>query len=116
VCAARGQSHLHNYSVSLNAFGHLLGNPGEEPTHVSYQFVVQVCRESGCETRDAVQAEGDALERILCMVFQVYVLLAILESIDDTRSDDHILNRLVDLIAEVLREKVVRYECVRGAR
>ena len=50
------------------------------------------------------------------MVFQVYVLLAILESIDDTRSDDHILNRLVDLIAEVLREKVVRYECVRGAR
>lgn len=41
------------------------------------------------------------------MVLQVCVLLSVLESIDDTRGDDHILDRLVDLIAEVLGEKVV---------
>jgi hypothetical protein len=48
------------------------------------------------------------------MVLQVCILLAILESFDDTRSNDHILNRLVDLIAKVLSEKIVRHERVRG--
>ena len=50
------------------------------------------------------------------MVLQVCILLAVLESIDNTRSDDHILNRLVDLISEVLREKIIRHERVRGGR
>ncbi len=50
------------------------------------------------------------------MVLQVCVLLAILESIDNTRSDDHILNRLVDLISEVLSEEVIRHKRVRGGR
>ena len=29
------QSHLHNHPVSLNALGHLLGNPGEESAHAA---------------------------------------------------------------------------------
>ena len=62
------------------------------------------------------ERKGDPLERILRMVLQVCILLAILESIDDTRSDDHILNRLVDLISEVLSEKIIRHERVRGGR
>lgn len=48
------------------------------------------------------------------MVLQVCILLAILESVDDTRSNDHVLDRLVDFIAEVPSEQVVRYERVRG--
>lgn len=62
------------------------------------------------------ERKGDPLERILCMVLQVCILLAVLESIDNTRSDDDILNRLVDLISEVLREKIIRHERVRGGR
>ena len=50
------------------------------------------------------------------MVLQVCILLAILESIDDTRSDDHILHRLVDFISQVLSEKIIRDERVRGGR
>ena len=50
------------------------------------------------------------------MVLQMCILLAILESINDTGSDNHILNRLVNLISEVLGEKVIRHERVRGGR
>jgi hypothetical protein len=38
ACTELGdQSHLHNDPVPLNAFGHLLGNPGKEPVHAAYQ-------------------------------------------------------------------------------
>jgi hypothetical protein len=50
------------------------------------------------------------------MVLQVCILLAIPETIDNTRSDDHILNCLIDLIAEVLGEKIIRHKGVRGGR
>jgi len=56
---------------------------------------------------EAEEGGGDALERKLRVVLQVCALLAVPESIDDTRGDDHVLDRLVDLIAEVLSEKVV---------
>ena len=50
------------------------------------------------------------------MVLQMCILLAIPESINDTRSDDYILNRLIDLIAEVLGEKIIRHERICGGR
>ena len=58
----------------------------------------------------------DPLERVLCMVLQVCILLAVPESINDTRGDDHILNRLIDLITEVLGEQIIRHERICGGR
>jgi len=69
-----------------------------------------------CDMAEMGKLKGDSLERELCMVLQVCILLAIPETIDDTRSDDDILNGLIDLIAEVLGEKIIRHERVRSGR
>lgn len=69
--------------------------------------MVPRCAEQPPDTVEADGGRGDPLKRKLCVVLQMCDLLAVLESIDDTRGDDHVLDRLVDLIAEVLGEKVV---------